>query len=347
MITVTGVAATPQPALETASKIEPSLQAELKPSSEWITVTGALNADESCNGDYSATVWVTSQNHNVLPSHLPIRSTFEFHLPPGRYQIVVRSSSNCSAEQSFEVSDPSKPFETALKLEKTLDKKLPPQPSMKDIKSFRVSPRFYVSGRPGVRFKASVAMESSYPSLGMIPAHGAQGWDGKLHVDGKIFSGNALHPYFQYEYELRQQPLQDRSGFCIERAGLFNKLGSLLRQAGFLVNEVSDMEKELAVAVPVSQRYCVYPQTSSILNPMAAFKIDPVPASVTRFLFIVVTEEALQRKLASGNNEKFAHAPSNSWDVAEELSKGPRHPASVSEIDVHEWAIGWIHTTPQ
>ncbi len=200
--------------------------------------------------------------------------------------------------------------------------------------AYMAKPNLYISGPKDSQVKVSIKLKNGSNWLISVPSHGKSGWEGKLTEDRKLIVGKAKHDYFYYDYRVDQNALQDQAGFCGDRETVLSKMITALQVARFYENEVADFYEHWSVKLPVSDRYCVYPQESNQLDPLAEIKVHPAPKAIKRIIFMVQVKEAL-----TGSGAKFTKAPPHSWQF-----ESARSVASDNKdaIELREWGVGFL-----
>lgn len=206
---------------------------------------------------------------------------------------------------------------------------------------FAAKPNLYVSGPSGTDVKVRVNLAQDSQMLIAVPGHGLTGWAAKISDGDRLSSKGASYDFLYYDYRFNEKKMQDTAGFCTEREGLIPKMADGLKAAGFTTPEIEDFREHWSVKIPPADRYCVFPQDSRFLDRVAPLSIEPKPASVTRFLFVVVLDETF----ALGRATSFNKAPKKTWDYAAKAEpKRDRAPASAlaNGIAVREWGVGFL-----
>ncbi len=192
----------------------------------------------------------------------------------------------------------------------------------------------YLDGREGTLIKAKAIVAENGNWLAAVPAHGESAWSGKI-VNGRFVAGSAEFRSLTYGFRSDSAALQDAAGFCADRADLVPQLKTALREAGFKEGEIHDFEIAWTSKIPLSRRYCVFPQTAAELQKIARVEIEPAPKTITRLAFVIQVEEGL-----TGKPAKFAHPPAQPWKP-ELASPETRMPAAEG-LSVREWSVGFV-----
>jgi hypothetical protein len=200
--------------------------------------------------------------------------------------------------------------------------------------AFGAKPVLYVNGPDGTPIKIRARLAQGTQWLVAVPRHGENAWTGTIQKN-RFVSANADYRYVFYDYRMDEKKLQDSSGFCTRRGELMPRLAAALKSSGFKPNEIKDFTDYWTIKIPQSERYCVYPQSNSELQAIAALEIEPKPSQFKQVLFIVQFGENLDGK------GKFHSAPIATWKPAADT----REPASAS-IQVREWGIGFLQARP-
>lgn len=205
---------------------------------------------------------------------------------------------------------------------------------------FGDKPVLYVNGPDGTPIKIHAHLSDSTHWLVTVPQYGEKAWSGEIRGN-HLLSAGADYRYVYYDYRGDDKKFQDTSGFCVKRGELIKKLSSALKESGFKENEIRDFSSYWSIKIPSSERYCVYPQTTSELQQSVRLEIEPKPELFKQLLFIVQVGENLDGK------GKFRRAPVASWKP--ENAELHREPAAKTGtgIQVREWGIGFLEGRPQ
>lgn len=362
-------------------------------------ITGELNARTECeSGEFEA--FLSQDSLLLYQLDVVQHGSFEFHVLPGNYNLVVVGSKGCFSENKIEVRPDQVQFVTAnpaptvapdsSKHGSLLDWFVPSAYAWTDCPTcdlmayYQMQPSFappmpyygyygsmaypnfgfpgpwggsgmyggmypgwgnvgmgkpvlYLDGKDGTKVDVRVKFAEGGNWLAAAPAHGESAWSGKLQGNHFVSAG-ADYRYLFYDYRTDGNQLQDERGFCTGRESLMRKLKTALKDSGFKENEIHDFDQYWSVKIPVSHRYCVYPQSMPDLQKLAHLEIEPKPASLTQLMFIIQVDEEL-----TGKPGKFTHAPSKTW-TAEPIADA-RAPASDSPtVQAREWGVGFFFT---
>ncbi len=200
-------------------------------------------------------------------------------------------------------------------------------------------PNLYFNGADGTAIKARLRFSAAKDSnwLAAIPAHGNKAWSGKLIENQFVSDDGARYPYLFSDYRLDHPLIQDHEGFCAKPNEVVPKMVQALHDLGFKQTEIRDFAEYWSLKLPPSKRYCVYPQLTQILNAIAPLDIEPKPASITRVVFVIQLDEAMDKGQSS-----FAHIPAKTWTPPKPLDRGP----SSQGLQVREWGVGFLTGLP-
>ncbi len=194
-------------------------------------------------------------------------------------------------------------------------------------------PNLYISGPAGTLIHVQVQLPKESTLLAAVPIHGANGWTGMLEGNGSISSQGVSYPYFFYDLRMNEDSLQAERGFCVGQDSLISKLTEVLEQKGFKPNEVKDFREYWSVKMPLSQKYCVFPQENLEMDTIAKLQITPAPARVTRVGFMIVIAEGLVQ-----STRKFTREPSQPWKETKDLLASE----NTQGIQIREWGVGFV-----
>jgi hypothetical protein len=372
-------------------------------------IVGQIDARSDCDkGEFEA--WLSQDSLLLYQVDVVARGSFEFHVLPGRYNLVVTSSTGCFSETRIEAAADNSQLVTvrpipAVRPERHagfLDWLIPPAygfyysdcPTCNMMAYYQMQPSFmpqlpwtayygsmaypnfgfpgpwsgiamnggfypgwgnvgmgkpllYLEGEDGTPVSIKVKLAPGANWLVAAPAYGDGAWSGKLQGN-HLMAGGAEYRDLFYDYRAESGKLQDTRGFCTDRDGLMPALKGALRDSGFKEGEIHDFEQYWSVKMPLSKRYCVFPQGTAELGQLARVEIDPKPQTWTQLTFVIQVEEAL-----SGGTGRFSHPPVESWKP--EPGTGARVPATAAQpgaqpapqpLKAREWGVGFFMTTP-
>jgi hypothetical protein len=380
---------------------------KVKPLAGASVIVGQLDARPECaKGEFEA--WLSQESLLLYQVDVVQHGSFEFHVLPGRYNLVVTGSNGCFSETRLEATADRAQVVTISPIPTTRPEKhaslldwlipsaeavyYPDCPTCNLAAYYQMQPSFmpqlpwwayyggmaypnfqspggfwggsaingggfpgsgnvgfdkpllYLDGKEGTQVSVKVKLAEGGNWLVAVPAYGEATWSGKLQGN-HIVSGGAEYRDLFYDYRTDSAGLQDTRGFCSPHDGLMAALKTALRDSGFKEGEIHDFEQFWSVKIPLSTRYCVFPQGTPELQKLARVEIEPKPASWTQLAFIIQTDEAL-----TGKPGRFTHAPAETWK-AEPLAE-MRAPATADAVDpadagikAREWSVGFFMTT--
>jgi len=361
-------------------------------------VIGQIEAKPECKTN-EIVAWLSQGDVLLYQVDVAQHGSFEFHVMPGKYNLVATSSTGCFAETGIDLKKDT--VQTV-----SLTPSIPPKnehsqnffdwivpnayadcPYCNMMAYYQMQPSFmpstmpwwgyygamaypptfaypgpwtgsavngsYFPGNGGVGLDkpvlyldgkdgTDVSVQLTFPSkesnwLVAVPAHGNEGWQGKLK-NNHIEVDGAEHRFLFYDYRSDPNLLQDKKGFCAKRSDLIPKMKNALKNSGFKENEIKDFQDYWSFKIPPSSRYCVYPQGAAEIGQLARLKIEPTPTSLTQIIFIIQTAEAL-----AAGGRFFSHEPVETW-VANPPADN-RTPASGDSLRAREWGVGFMMTT--
>lgn len=204
---------------------------------------------------------------------------------------------------------------------------------------FMGKPNIYVNGKPGTDVSFQVKLPETSNWLIAVPKHGEKGWNGKIASDGAgVQIGKAKHPFFYMDLRVSEDSFQDKAGFCVGRDALIPRIKASMHELGFKKNEIKDFETYWSMKIPPAKGYCVFPQETQELDPVANYQITPKPESVTRVLFMITLTDG-DKDPQGTLGSKFKKRPTADWKPA---TARRSIAAAKGGLTVREWGIGFL-----
>ncbi len=201
---------------------------------------------------------------------------------------------------------------------------------------FAGKPNVYIEAPKGTEVEIQLDLQDEGEILSSIPSLRKEGWNMKVTEKGLSSKNGGNYPYIFYDYRLNEESLQDKSGFCTEKALVIPKLADILKQKGFKENEVKDFIEYWSVKMPESDKLCVYPQENAELEKVAKYVVVPNTVRIKRIVFLIIPKNGFKTTAAS----KFSKAPTEKWQPEE-----VRRPAAANEsapIEIREWGVAFL-----
>ena len=298
-------------------------------------IAGRVTEGPGC-ADTSLQLLLYSGNTVIYQTTVPPNGTYEFQAQPGSYLLSAQGSAGCQTQQNVTVvagqqaqvqlqmmpmgnyanSPPlSGPGYPGAPPSSNYPPNYPPCPYgyygcnggyyPGGGGAGVGKPNIYVSGAEGTELKLGIKYKSESNLLIAVPAHGPQGWTGKIlgksdaqtiqiqalgEVPGQVNS--AKYPYLFYDLRTDDSLLQNKSAFCVPKAELMPSLLNFLKSSRFKKNELEDFSAYWDKKFPPAERYCVYPQENDSIDRIVTLEVTPTPKSVTRVWFLVIPDLA-------------------------------------------------------
>ena len=152
-----------------------------------------------------------------------------------------------------------------------------------------LKPNIYLSGPSGARLKLNFELAPETNLIATMPSYDQEkGWDITLGQDGEVLVENVGYPYLFYDFRTDHNFFQYEAGHCVDKRHLVSFMAEILKELGFVSQEIEDFVSHWNYKIPRAAGYCVYPQKTSLVDRAVKLKVKEPSVVMTRIIFMLV-----------------------------------------------------------
>lgn len=124
-------------------------------------------------------------------------------------------------------------------------------------------PNLYLYPESDLQMQVKVELGPKQDIVASTPPHGAAGWSGTAHPDGRFTVDGHRHDFLFYEVSLAPWQSRDlageEAGWCVQGADPAKQMGEHLAELGFSPREVADFVEAWELDLPAAPGYRLEP----------------------------------------------------------------------------------------